>query len=166
MRTILTPLTLLYMLAAVERAEADHAADETLPIRGAFHIVGIPNYKRNGRIDAVLTTRSLNFRKGDKDLLVVQYARIRAAQILDGERAYAKATYGAAVALGVPGALLILKKRKVDALTFDFENERGGLVSVLVHVPKGDGERCRAWLARFGVTVADPPMAAPTSHRR
>ena len=130
--------------------------NETLVLRHAFHIAGIPGIKRNGRGDLVLSTRTLSFFKDDREALVVPYTKIQHVHVAPADREYAKATYAAVLAAGAPGALLLLKKRHVDALAIDFENERGGRMSAVIQVSKGDGMRCSEWLARYGIKVEGP----------
>jgi hypothetical protein len=137
-------------------ADSNSVSSETLQIRGAFHIAGVPGMRRNAKADLVLTTRNVTVVHGDKEALVVPYGRLRHASILPAEREYAKSAYAAVLALGAPGALVLMKKRKVDGLAFEYENEQGGMMSMLLQVPKGDGEKCREWLARFGVRFEEP----------
>jgi hypothetical protein len=57
-----------------------------------------------------------------------------------GERHYALAKYWmaeAAMGFAGPGALLIFKKRQVDALDIEFASERGGIMEELFRIPKG-----------------------------
>lgn len=129
---------------------------EALVLRRIFHIAGIPGVKRNGRGDLVLSTRSLAFWKDDREVLVVPYARIQRVHFAPANREYAKATYAAVLAAGAPGALLLLKKRYVDALAIDFENERGGRMSAVIQVSRGDGSRCGEWLAHYGIKMEGP----------
>jgi hypothetical protein len=129
---------------------------EALVMRHVFHIAGIPGVKRNGRGDLVLSTRTLTFFKDDRAALVIPYTRIQHVRVAPADREYAKATYAAVLAAGAPGALLLLKKRHVDALAIDFENERGGRMSAVIQVSKGDGARCSEWLAHYGIKVEGP----------
>lgn len=124
-------------------------------------MAGIPGIKRNARGDLILTNQELIFQKGKKQRLVLPYERIRNVQILSGKRHYGKATTGAAAAVGIVGALLILKKRKVDTLVFDYVNERGGRMGMVLQVPLGQGASCKDWLDRFGVGAEEPePVSA------
>src|SRR5579859_1683118 len=120
---------------------------EALVLRRVFHIAGIPGVKRNRRGDLVLSTRTLAFIKDDREALVVPYTRVQHVHVAPANREYAKATYAAVLAAGAPGAVLLLKKRHVDALSIDFENERGGRMSAVIQVSKGDGARCAEWLS-------------------
>jgi hypothetical protein len=129
---------------------------EVFVLRHVFHIAGIPGVKRNGRGDLVLSTRTLTFFKDDREVLVVPYSRIQRLRVAPAVREYAKSTYAAVLAAGAPGALLLLKKRHVDALAIDFENERGGRMSAVIQVSGGDGARCSEWLAQYGIKVEVP----------
>ena len=106
----------------------DPAAGE-LSTPKVFHIAGIPGLKRNARGDLVLTDRALTFRQGERQRLLLPYASIRRVQLLSGDRHYPKATYGAAVAGGVAGALLILKKHKSVHRSYPLRCQGGGRVS-------------------------------------
>jgi len=106
------------------------------------------------------------FRQGKRARFEVPFERVRRVVMLRGERDYAMATYGMAVAFGAPGALLIFKKRHVDALDIEFTNERGGIMEVLFHIPKGQAEPCGAWLMLGGVTVEEPPAAPQPAEKK
>lgn len=157
-------LMLVSGLVPVRSEEALRKADssETLNIRKAFHIAGVPGVKRNRRGDLVFSAKTLTFLTHDREALVVPYQRIRSVAVIDATREYAKAAYAAVVSFGAAGALLLLQEHHVDALVIDFDNERGGHMLALFEVPKKDGIRCREWLARAGVQVgpASPQVAA------
>lgn len=160
-KTWCAAITGLLLLGAVPlRAEVSgtHTGNdgEALVLRRVFHIAGIPGVKRNGRGDLVLSTRTLTFFKDDREVLVIPYSRIQHLHVAPADREYAKATYAAVLAAGAPGALLLLKKRHVDALAIDFENERGGRMSAVIQVSRGDGARCTEWLAHRGIKVEGP----------
>lgn len=133
---------------------------ESISVHKAFHIAGVPGIKRNGRVDIVFSTRTIRIVQGDRESLIVPFKRIVGLRMVAAERDYAKATYAAVLAVGAPGALLLTKKRKVDSLAVEFENEHGGTMSVVVQVPKEDGPRCKEWLRRFGVRVDEGPRSA------
>ena len=119
-----------------------------------FHITGIPKTARNKRVDLTFTNSSLVVERGKKTLAAVDYRSVRRVQVLSGKRHYPGATYAAAVAtMGFGGQFLILKKRKVDMLVFEYTNPRGGAVGMVFQVPRPDGGRCKEWLTRFGVAV-------------
>jgi hypothetical protein len=134
-------------------------AAETLDLRKIFHIAGLPEVKRNGRVNLRLSSRNLIIDKGDREILNVPFRRISSVTVGPAERVYGKTTYAAVLAAGAPGALLLLKKRKVDAVSIDFENDQGGQMTVLVQVSKGDGARCSQWLRRHGVKIEAPPTS-------
>jgi hypothetical protein len=134
------------------------AEGETLTVRHIFHITGVPGIGRNTRGDLLLTGKDLIFQKNNKNLLVLPYERIRLVQFLSGERHYPEATYAMAVAFGFVGALMILKKRKVDALVVDFVNERGGRMGMVLQLPLGQGGLCREKLTSGGVKVEEPAV--------
>jgi hypothetical protein len=83
---------------------------------------------------------------------------VERAQLLVSERHYPEASYVAAVAtpFGI-GSLLILKKRQMDTLVMDFRSERGGLMGLVVQLPKGQGAVCKDFLAPRGLTLEEPP---------
>ena len=132
-------------------------AAENLTIPKTFHIAGIPGQRRNARVELVLTGKYLAFNQKKKLVLILPYERFRRVQVLDGARHYPEATYAAVLATGGIGSLLLLKKRKVDVLVIDFVNERGGQMGMVLQLPAGDGQKCKDWLAQFGITAEEPP---------
>ena len=131
-------------------------ANQPLAIQKAFHLVGIPGVKRNGRVDVKLTADALVFLKDRKAALSLPYARVRRIQVLDGTRTYAKATYVSVLAFGLPGLIVLAKKSHVDTLVVDYVNERGGEMGLVIQVPAGTGGPCRDWLLKHGVQVDEP----------
>ncbi len=125
-------------------------------ITDAFHIVGIPTVKRNGRVDVQFGPNGLRFTHDQKEVLLVQYSRVTRMQILQGNRTYAKATYAAVLAVGLPGLFVLNKKNPVDTLVIDYVNERGGQMGLVVQVPLGKGGECREQLEHHQVTVEEP----------
>jgi hypothetical protein len=132
---------------------------EVLKLRKIFHIAGIPGIRRNARGDMTLSTRTLVYWRNDKESVIVPYERIHRIQLQPTSREYAKTTYALVLAAGAPGALMLLKKRKMDAFSVDFDNERGGRMAMVLQVPRGDGARCKQWLSRFGVRVEEPAVS-------
>ncbi len=137
-------------------------SSDQLVLEKAFHIVGVPGVKRNRRVDVIFTSQSLQVKSGTEERLSVPYARIRRLQVLFGTRDYAKATYAAVLAGGVGGVLLLAKKQHVDTLVFDYLNERGGEMGMIIQVPAGKGVACGDWLRRFGVVVEQPEPLPPS----
>lgn len=136
--------------------EAEH-----LLILKAFHIVGAPGVKRNRRVDLDLTAQSLIVRQQDQERLNVPFTRLRRLQVLNGKRTYAKATYAAVLGLGLGGLLVLNKNKPVDTLVFDFMNERGGEMGLILQVPQGRGADCIQWLRRYGIPAEEPdPLPA------
>jgi hypothetical protein len=130
---------------------------EVLEVRKGFHIAGIPKLMRDARVDLTLTPMHLLVRKGKKEVLRLPYERIRAARRLVGEREYPGATAALVATIGAPGALMLMKKRKVETLIFEFLNDRNGQMAAVLQVPKEAGPGIKEWLARCGVTLEDPP---------
>ena len=139
---------------------------EEVRVPGSFHITGAPGVKHQARGELVITGQKVVFLQGKRTPFEVPFARVRRVVLLRGERHYAMATYGMAVAFGAPGALLIFKKRHVDALDIEFTNERGGIMEALFHIPRGQAEPCGAWLMLHGVTVEEPPAAAEPAEKK
>ena len=152
--------------AAFPAQEHVQSEAEEVRVPGSFHITGAPGVTHQARGDLVITGRAIVFRQGKRVRFEVPLPRVRRVVMLRGERHYAKATYGMAVTLGAPGALLIFKKRQVDALDIEFTNERSGIMEALFHIPKGQAEPCGAWLMLHGVTVAEPPAAAEPAEKK
>jgi len=129
---------------------------DSLILPKTFHIAGIPGLKRNARGDLILNSRELIFKQDKKQSLIVPFERIRRLQVLSGERHYGKTTAVAYIAGGAPGTLLLLKKRKVDTVVFDYVNERGGLMGMVIQVPENRGIECKNWMARYGAVTEKP----------
>jgi len=146
---------------ASSQASKENAV-EKLVLPKSFHMAGIPRVARGARGDLILTDREMVFRQGSKDRLVLPYERMRYVQMLSGARNYEGTTYGMAVAFGFPGALMILKKHKVDILIVDYLNERGGRMGLVMQVELRHGSTCKDWLTRFGVTVEEPAESSVT----
>lgn len=141
---------------------AVEAVTDNLVLENVFHIVGVPGLRRNARVDLNFDSKALHIQQGKKERLLVPYGRMRHAEMLDGTRSYAKATYGAVLTGGVAGALLLLKKQRVDTLVFDYVNDRGGQMGLVLQVPQGKGAACRDRLRRSGVATDEPePMPTP-----
>jgi hypothetical protein len=137
------------------------ASTGELRVPGAYHITGIVGVPRDAKGELVFSSQAVRFERKKRPVLEIPYQRMHRVQLLRGERDYALATYALAVSVGAPGALLMFKHRKVDALIFEYENERGGLMAVLLQLPKGEGERSRVWLNRLGMLVEEPPTSPP-----
>lgn len=154
----------------VQQPESSQASKENavekLVVPQSFHMAGIPKVSRGARGDLILTDREMVFRQGSKDRLVLPYERVRQVQMLSGARNYEGTTYGMAVAFGFPGALMILKKHKVDILIVDYLNERGGRMGLVMQVELKHGSTCRDWLTRFGVTVEEPAESSLTQPKK
>lgn len=151
-------------LAAPAQAAPQSPAAESakLVVPKVFHIAGIREVPRNTRGDLMLTAGELTFQQGKKERLLLPFARIQHVQFFAGERNYEKAAYGAAVAtlpIGGIGALLILKKHKVATFVFDYVNERGGRMGLVIQMEVKDGSACKEWMARFGVAIEEPAPA-------
>jgi hypothetical protein len=142
--------------AALTPIPQKQTGDGSLILPKVFHMAGIPGLKRNARGDLILNSRELIFKHGKKQPLVVPVERIRRVQVLSGERHYGKTTALAYIAGGAPGTLLLLKKRKVDTVVFDYLNERGGLMGMVIQVPQKQGEECKNWMARYGAVTEEP----------
>jgi hypothetical protein len=57
-------------------------------------------------------------------------------------------------------------KTKVDVVIFEYSNENGGLMGMVLQLPKNDGKRLQQWLSRFDIKVEEPsspsqPLAEP-----
>jgi len=139
-------------------AEKTQETQDVLVVRKVFHVAGIPGLRRNERGDLILKTLHLSFSKGKKEAVIIPYDRIRQAQLLSGERHYPKATYAAAVTTFGIGALLIMHKRQVDTLIMDYTNERGGLMGLVLQLPKGTGDQCKELLVSRGVKLVEPTL--------
>ncbi|HVB28422.1 MAG TPA: hypothetical protein VNG91_01300 [Terriglobia bacterium] len=144
-------------------SKAIEPATDSLLLQNVFQIVGVPKVKRNRRVDLSLSAESLIVRQDEKERMSVPYARIQRVEVLDGTRTYAKATSAAVVAIGVAGALLLLKKQHVDTLVIDYLNERGGQMGLILQVPLGKGTVCRDWLRRHGVAGVEPEPLLPAA---
>jgi hypothetical protein len=129
--------------------------------RKAFHLVGVPGVLRDERIDIDLAADALVFQH-KKLVYRVPYTGITQVLLLRADRVYEKSTYAAAVAFGFPGALLILKKHKVDTVVVDFKNERGGRMGLAVQLEPYEGQRLREMLKGHGVAVDEPPLSQIT----
>ena len=127
-----------------------------------FHIVGVPNLKRNGRVDLVLSDQELRLEKASKAFLVVPYTRVRGVEVISGERHYGKATYGAALAtpFGL-GALLILHKRRVDTFVLEYTNPQGGIMNVVLQLPERQGVQGGEWMSRYGIAFQENTNTVP-----
>jgi hypothetical protein len=137
-------------------AVADH-----LLLPSVFHILGVPGVKRNRRVDLDLSAQSLIVRQGSQDRLSIPFTRLRRLEVLRGKRTYAKATYAAVLGMGVGGLLVLNKNKRVDTLVFDFVNERGGEMGLILQVPEGKGADCIQWLRRYGIAAEEPePLPA------
>lgn len=140
----------------------------TLSFAKAFHIVGIPGVKRNARVDIHFASDRLLITKQEKNLLAVPFSRMTRVQVLDSTRMYAKTTYAAVLAAGLPGLLLMAKKKRVDSLLIDYVNERGGQMAIIVQIPSGQGNACRDWLRKRAIAVdndPDQPVAPSPSQK-
>jgi hypothetical protein len=129
---------------------------EPIAVKDAFHVIGIPALKPNNKFDLTITTRDMMFTEHGQRVYRIPFGRVARVQMNVAERHYAKATYGAVVAFGAPGALLLAKKRHVDALIIDYTNERGGEMQMVIQVPKGMGTPCLDRLAHAGVMIGSP----------
>ena len=148
--------------AAKEPAAPTPPEPENIAVSGVFHIVGVPGLKRNARGDLLFSATDLTFKKGDKPLLVLPYARIQKVEVLSGERNYEKAT-AAASAVSSFGAFLILVKHKVDTVVVEYVNERNGKMAMVLQLPEHEGARCQQWLERHGAKGEgqEPQPATP-----
>ncbi len=153
--------TFLASAAEVVAPPVVKTVTHNLTLHNVFHIIGVPGVRRNRRVDVIFNSQSLGIQQGKKQRLSVPFARIRRLEVLDGTRNYAKATYATILAGGVAGALLLLKKEHVDTLVFDYVNDRGGQMGLILQVPGGKGAACRDWLRRFGVAVEEPEPLPP-----
>lgn len=158
MQCYFVPLLLILVWSGPPLPGAVSEGASTLCLKKVFHITGAPGIPRNERLDLVLSTESLVLQRGAKKLVLsVPFSSIRRIQLLRGERHYPGATYAAAVAGGFAGALLILKKRKVDMIVVDYVNERGGAMGLVLQTPLFTGAQCRRWLEKSGLQVEEPP---------
>jgi hypothetical protein len=163
MNWLVLRVALLASLAVATVGGTAFAAENSqVTVRSAFHIVGAPGVKRNARVDLYFTSEGLRLKQGDRDVLAVPYDHMTSLEVLDGTRTYAKATYASVLAFGVPGALMLTKKKHVDTLVLDYVNERGGQIGLIVQVPAGQGAICCDWVRQHKVKVHEPePLPAP-----
>lgn len=147
-----------------QKQEQSVVAGDNLTLSKAFHITGISGVKRNGRGDLIFTGSSVIFLQDKVQKLILPYERLRRVQLMRAERHYGKSGVAAGAASPIAGMIVMLKKRKVDTLVFDFTNEKGGLMGAVLQVDDKDGERCKEWLERFGVKVEEPPSSSPSKH--
>lgn len=154
-RVAVTVVCMLALGSVVARAAFVEAP--ALTFARAFHIVGIPGVKRNARVDVHFASDRLLITKQEKDVLTVPFSRITRVQVLDSTRMYAKSTYAAVLAAGLPGLLLMAKKKHVDSLLIDYVNQRGGQMGIIVQVPAGQGNACREWLRKHAIAVDNDP---------
>jgi hypothetical protein len=123
-----------------------------------FHLVGVPKVRRDERVDVSLAGDGLVFLH-KKVPYQIPYTRVRRVTFLRGDRVYEKATYAAAVAFGLPGAFMIMKKHHVDTIVLDYDNERGGQMGIVVQLETGQGALLKSRLVEKGVNVTEPPGA-------
>ena len=135
--------------------EANAAEAPKPEFRRVFHLVGVPKVRRDERIDISLGASGLVFQH-QKMRHEVPYERIRGVLVLRGDRVYEKGTYAAAVATFGAGGFLILKKHHVDTVLFDYDNERGGRMGIVVQLETLEGLRLKTLLAEKGVNVNEP----------
>jgi hypothetical protein len=154
---------LLLLGACLGLASVRVTADDNFP--GVFHIAGVPELKSDQRVGLHLALDSLTVERA-KVTYSVPYARIKQVLLFHAARNYEKSAGTAAsastLAIGIPvGALLMLKKHKVDTVIIDYENERHGRMGIVLQVERGQGEEVGAILKKHGVTVVDPPADTP-----
>ena len=153
------------LVACLGFAPVPAAADENFP--GAFHITGVPDVKRDQRVNLHLVDDALLVERVGVSYSV-PYARIKQVLLLHADRNYEKISGAAAAAsqlvLGIPlGALVMLKKHKVDTVIIDYENERHGRLGIVLQVERGQGEEVGNILKKHGVTLVEPPGDSPTT---
>jgi len=130
----------------------------------AFHLAGLSHTKRGQRVDVTVGTEEFVVEHAAESLHV-PFARTRRVVILEAARHYDKTTAvaaGATGALGVPlGALLILKKHRVDTVVVSYTNNRGGELGLVLQMEKGKGLEFGNMLKTHGIVVVDPPPDNP-----
>jgi hypothetical protein len=154
-------LICILIVACVEEVTPGSAI--AADFRRTFHVAGLPDTKRGQRVDLSFGADELIFEggSGTRSTYRLPYRRVKQALLLRSERHYEKTTVTAAAAtgaFGVPvGALLILKKHKMDAVVIDYENERGGRMGVVLQLDRNQKQDLTVRLKEHGVTVIDPP---------
>jgi len=137
-------------------ATLGYAAAEGEPgFHRLFHLVGVPGVQREARIDLEPGAEALVF-KYKKVRYEVPYTRIQRVLLLRADRRYEGATYAAAVATFGIGGLLILKKHHVDTVVFDYVNERGGKMGIVVQMEREQGEQFRSLMTAKGISLNEP----------
>ena len=110
--------------------------------------------QRGGRV--VLSEHEMVFKAGKKGRIVVPFARIRGVQTYLGVKQDAP--------IPDPGAGWVwgFVKHKKAGFVFDYTNERGGTMGLVLLTDVKDGPTLREWLSRFDVPTSDlAPMPAP-----
>jgi hypothetical protein len=115
-------------------------------------------FQRDGRL--ILTDRELVFETGKRDRLAIPYERIRTVQVFAG-------TTGGQPIVDPSGVGLFwgFVKHKKAGFVFDYANERGGAMGLVLMADPREGSAIRDWLSRFGVPLRDfaPKPPATTS---
>lgn len=107
-----------------------------------------------------LTDQELVFEAGKKNRRAIPFRRIRSVQCYLGlkqDQPIVEPTGG--------GLLWGFVKHKKAGFVFDFTNERGGTMGLVLQTDPKDGPAIREWLTRFGVPTGEfaPRPAAKTS---
>lgn len=121
---------------------------ETLTIR---KVTCAAPCQRDGRL--VLSERELAFEVGKKDRIVIPFERVRRVQTYLGLKQDAP--------IPDPGAGWVwgFVKHKKSGFVFDYTNERGGTMGLVLLTDTKDGPVLLDWLARFGVPTSELALA-------
>jgi len=98
----------------------------------------------------VLSERDLAFEMGKKHRIVVPFERIRGVQTYLGMKQDAPIPDP-----GGGGWVWGFVKHKKAGFVFDYTNERGGTMGLVLLTDVKDGPRFREWLVRFGVSTSE-----------
>jgi hypothetical protein len=149
-------LPVVLALALVPAAAADFPR--------AFHVAGLSGLKQEGRVDITLLPDALEFSHMKYDFSI-PYAHISNARIYMTARRYEKTAEVAQLAGGIYGlpasVLILMVKKQVDVLVFDYRNANGGIQGAVLHVERGQGPILGDRLKLHGVQVAFPLLDTP-----
>ncbi len=132
------------------------SAGQAPAFQNLFHLAGIPGVHDEARVNMIPGTDALIF-QAHKVHYAVPYARIHQVILLRSDRRYEGRTFLAAIATPYgAGGLLILKKHHMDTAIFDYVNERGGKMGIVVQVETAQGDQLKALLTAKGIAVSEP----------
>jgi hypothetical protein len=131
----------------------DSATAQSFVIPKVIHVIGSPEIPNGKKGDLYFTQEEVIFKINAKSVLTIPYKQFSKVVIGSGRRDASGTAAAAAIGSIVAATLILGSKNEVDSIAIDYTRLSGAKMRMILHMEKGQGEKCKSWFASHGVTI-------------